>query len=1078
MSFSLHQLYQNFLLRLLHRPKTTLLTLLALTCLFAWHLPSLCFRTSVYELIIEDLPEAATYETFKKTFGSDEMIRVVVRAENVFDPVIYGHIDALSEAVGEIEGVRRVISLPEIKEAVDPGNDWPLDKFARLVGPVDLFQKNLVSEDHGATILTLALQQDADLDRVIHRVGAIIDAAPQTLSIYQIGMPLVSQALARFTQKDFRRLPPFTLLLVSLILFLLFRRMTLILLPIGCVLLSVVWTFGFMAWIGIPLSMLTMIVPVFLIAVGTAYCLHIAFTHLNQAPHHRAPIQAVLATFSHVTFPTVVAVCTTVFGLGSLLVNHITAIREFAILSCFGMGSLLVVLLTLFPVALSLVPPPPLKTGRGGSPAIIRLADRIIEWIIHINLHHQKRVLPIIGLFTLFCVMGIFRIRVETNPVQFFREEAPITQHFHDIYRDMSGSFPVNVVLSGHESGYFQDPEHLRHLDRAQARLEALPGVDKALSFASYMKLVNYALNEFRPEYYALPEEPFEVRMVLNNYISMLGEDMLERFVDRELSQANIILLTHLSSSQDFLKIREQILSDLRGNLPKPLSPEVTGFGVVISASSHLLTKGQVKSLSITLVLVFGIMFVLFLSSRVGIIAIVPNLFPIVINFGLMGWFGIELSTVTSLIASIAIGLAVDDTIHYLVHYNREFKIDLDEERALRETLHQVGRPILFTTLTISVGFSILTLSSFTPTAVFGLMMMITMISALIGDAVLLPSLMLHAELVTLWDLIRLRLGKDPERGIPLFNGMSRTEIHYILMAGALIPVDVGHVLFRRGDKSDAMYALVSGELDVLADPFIDWDASDREPVARLHAGDIVGEMGLIRSADRSATVVAGEVSELLLINWKMIKRLQWLYPPTGYKFMINLSSILCNRLERTTQSLYEKSLMDGLTGVYNQKGFIEVLARQEEFARRYGAEITLCLVGVRFTVADANSSYHTRRTLLAVLARTLHGLLRQCDAMARVDFRTFALLLPHTSLDNGEKACRRLIEELKHHPLEAEGVRLHLNFGLASAGTGTPQTPGDLLDRAAAALKQASASTSSSPSILRYTGDPAPPAP
>jgi uncharacterized protein len=390
MPSSLHHLYQIFLLRLLHRPKTTLLILLALTLLFAWQLPGLCFRTSVYELIIEDLPETAAYETFKETFGSDEMIRVVVRAEDVFNPATYRQIEILSQAASEIEGIRRVISLPEIKKAVDPGYNWPLDKIARLVGPVDLFQKNIVSEDHSATILTLTLTRDADLDRVIHQINGIIDAAPETLSLYQIGMPLVSHALGHFTQKDFRRLPPFTLLLVALILFLLFRRLTLILLPVGCVLLSVVWTFGFMAWIGIPLCMLTMIVPVFLIAVGTAYCLHIAFTYLNQAQRHRTPEKAVLATFSQVTFPTVVAVFTTVFGLGSLLVNHIHAIREFAILSCFGMGSLLAMLLTLFPVALSMAPLPPVKTEGDGFPAIIRLADRIIEGIIKINLHHQN----------------------------------------------------------------------------------------------------------------------------------------------------------------------------------------------------------------------------------------------------------------------------------------------------------------------------------------------------------------------------------------------------------------------------------------------------------------------------------------------------------------------------------------------------------------------------------------------------------------------------------------------------------------------------------------------------------------
>ena len=610
--------------------------------------------------------------------------------------------------------------------------------------------------------------------------------------------------------------------------------------------------------------------------------------------------------------------------------------------------------------------------------------------------------------------------------MEFFKGDTPVSRHFHDIYRDMSGSFPINVVMESPHPGFFEDPESIAGIDRLQDYLRTLPGVDKTLSFADYLKLVNYASNGFAPEYYALPEEGFEVRMLVNNYKTMLGTDMLDRFMGREFSRANIMLLTHISSSSGFLAIREQILDFVRENFPDELAWEVTGFGVVISASSHLLTQGQVKSLSLTLVVVFGIMFLLFLSSKVGLIAIVPNLFPIVINFGLMGWLGIELSTVTSLIASIAIGLAVDDTIHYLVRYNQEFRVDLDEERAMAETLRHVGKPILSTTLTISVGFSILALSSFTPTAVFGLMMVVTMLAALVGDMILLPSLMLHAELVTLWDLVRLRLGKDPRHGIPLFNGMSRTEVHFIIMAGTLVPVDAGKILFRKGDESDTMYALISGELDVLADPVVDWDASSHEPIARLTAGDIVGEMGLIRSAKRSAAVVASGYCELLLINWKMIKRLQWLYPPTGYKFMMNLSTIICNRLERTTQSLYEKTLMDGLTGVYNHQGFMDYLEKQAEHNRRYGTDLSLCLLGVAFEGDRGDGAdYCKRKDLLCSLSKTLCRELRQCDALGRIDYRTFAILLPHTGMEKACQARDRLRNALGKTPFQVDGVRL-----------------------------------------------------
>jgi predicted RND superfamily exporter protein len=245
-----------------------------------------------------------------------------------------------------MEGVRRVISLPGIKKDVDPGSAWSLDRFAAMVTPVAIFRKNLISEDHKASVLTLVLEDQADRDMVIQRVREMIAGASKDLSLYQIGMPLVSEALANFTKKDFFSLPPITFLIIAVILFFLFRNLACLALPLSCVALALVWTFGLMALTNTPLSMLTMIVPVFLIAVGTAYCLHIGSEYLASAQETESRTEATVSTFSLVSFPTALAVLTTAIGLGSLLVNRIVAIREFAIFSCFGMFSLLVIVLT------------------------------------------------------------------------------------------------------------------------------------------------------------------------------------------------------------------------------------------------------------------------------------------------------------------------------------------------------------------------------------------------------------------------------------------------------------------------------------------------------------------------------------------------------------------------------------------------------------------------------------------------------------------------------------------------------------------------------------------------------------
>jgi diguanylate cyclase (GGDEF)-like protein len=739
------------------------------------------------------------------------------------------------------------------------------------------------------------------------------------------------------------------------------------------------------------------------------------------------------------------------------MVNRIVAIREFALSSCFGMLSLLIIVVTLFPAALALFPLP--KKRATGSKGEIQVFDRFLAWIAKLDLHHQKVTLPVLGVFALFCLLGVSRIRVETCPIEYFKADTPVSLHFRDIYQDLSGSFPINVVMASEEEDYFENAEHVRDVARLQEFLETLPGVDKALSFADYLKLVYYASNKFNSRYYALPEEDFEVRMLMNNYRIMLGDDMFSRFMSPDFSKANILLLTHIASSSDFLNTRDLIFSHVKRNFTKDLQWDVTGLGVVVSASSHLLTRGQIKSLSLAVFLVFVVMLILFLSSRVGLIAIVSNMFPIVVNFGIMGWFGLELCMVTSLIASIAIGLAVDDTIHYLVRYNRVFKMHLDHELALRDTIRQVGRPIVFTTLTISAGFSILAFSSFKPTVILGVMMVITMFSAMVGDLILLPTLMQNVELVTLWDLVRVKLGKDPRLGIPIFTGLSRSQVHYILAAGAIRQFDAGEVIFRKGDFSDAMYAILSGTLDVvnpLSEADLDPNQGLHKCINRLKPGDLVGEVGLLRSAPRSATVIACEAGELLQINLKMMKRLKWLLPPTAHKFFYNLMRVICDRVERSTDLLIEACRVDDVTGFLDRRGFLEVLEKEIYRARRYDTDLSLCLVEIGIEVGNPLPPYGAKDRILSDLAAAFSGQIRKGDTLGRIEPEVFGLLLPHTAGPEARQICERVWHSIDKEPSKAGRACVSLTFGLAHLSDQADEPEGDLLARATEALQRA----------------------
>ena len=522
-----------------------------LSLVFAWQIPQLRFETSIYDLTIEDLPQTREYNAFKKRFGCEEIILVVARTSGVFDPKTFSGIERLSDQFEAIKGVRRVISLPGIKKAMDITGKWTLSDFKKEIAPVTLLEKNIVSGDGKTTVISLILEDTKRKDSVIASVQALIEKEKTTQPMYQIGMPVVSMALTRFTEQDFLRLPPVTFFLIVLTLFLLFRNLSGVLIPAGSVLIALIWTFGLMAWTDTPLSLLIMIVPIFLIAVGTAYCMYIFPEYALARKISETPEEASLKCFMRLGFPTFLAVFTTTIGLGSLLINRIVEIRFFALFSCFGIFAMLFIFLTFLPAVMALLPFP--QKPRGPElPVKENLMDRLLSVIIRLNLKHQKVTLGLIALISLLGILGISRIQVETNPMDFFKESTAISRNFKDIYRDMAGSFPINVVVNSNEDDYFEKPEHLAEIVRVQEFLSSLPGVDKTISFCDYLRLVNYATNEYRDELHALPEESFEVRMLVNSFKTMLGLDMLGRFMNENFSGTNIVLRTIYLQLQGF----------------------------------------------------------------------------------------------------------------------------------------------------------------------------------------------------------------------------------------------------------------------------------------------------------------------------------------------------------------------------------------------------------------------------------------------------------------------------------------------------------------------------------------------
>ena len=1045
----------NWMKRIAKRPVGILTIILVITAVVALKIPWLTFSATVCDLIVDNLPERHDYEDFKALFGTDEIIQVVVRSDNIFAQQSFEQLRRLSTSLKTIPGVRRVISLPQVKAAVDPRNQWSVERFASLTTPVSIFQRNLFSTDHTTAGITLILENGADQDAVTQATGQALTQLDEHGSAYQIGMPTVSVALARYAQRDVLRLPLFTALIMALLLMIMYKRSVAVILPLSCVAVACLWTMGIMAWTGVSFNLLTVVVPILQIAVGTAYCLYIFCEFKCQAFVCQDACAALLATYSKTALPTLVAVATTISGILSLMVTPIGAVRHFSAFACLGVITMLLAVMTLYPCLLVLAWP--LLHKRETPSAMWWVPTAWVDGLVYMITHHRRAIFSTLAVLAAVAFLGILKIHVETNALSYFKDSTPIIRHFHDSYTHLSGTFPLHLTVKANQEDYFLTMAALKELTAHQQFLETLPGVDKTLAFTDYLKLVSYVRNQFNPIHYALPEADYEVRMLVNDFKSLLGRDILRRYMSDDFTTANITMLTHLSSASGFLNTQEKIQNYCQSHQHGQCACRATGLGLVMSLGSHHLVKGQVGSLLITLIIIFILIHLMFLSVKIGVIAMAANLFPILVSFGAMGWLGIELSMGSCLIASIVVGLAVDDTIHYLARYKEAYTQEMDRIEAMRITLSQIGPPIVSTSLTTCAGFSILMFSSFTPTAVFGLLMTLAMISALSGGLFILPAMLSKVSPITLEEIFQIRIGGNRlQKVVPLLNGMTRLQVHRILKTGEIMRIEAGKHLFDKGDVADRMYVVISGVFDaVLLSPDAGGkdDAEDSMRFNRLNVGDVIGEMGMLTSGTRSVSVVAAASGEVLALSREHLEHIRRLNPRTASRFFANLSAILTQKLIHADHCLSNHCFIDEDTGLLKREAFLDVLEKEIARSRRHKTCATVCLLDITNHNHRLPSDQLAAEHLMDRAAAVLSDSLRNIDILGRFDTRTLAVLLVQTTAANAQKICRRLQRAFdRHFKLESsDDTAISCRFvdleGL-HAGDDDAQSQGDLARR------------------------------
>lgn len=880
-----------------------LLSVLAAAQLVNWRTlePTIAIDPSVQDLLPAGDAERDYLARVDRIFGQTDSVMVAIYWDEVFTPEHLRVVADLSERLQALDYVTGVWSLAEAPsltsngDALDMGSvaGGELDAAAaaerrRAVAGNPLYADTLVGADGRAAGLVVSLAGDYEHEPGAPAVVAGIRRLTRAVAgdagaVRLTGPPVIQAATSEALLHEFARIVPMIFGLVALFLLLAFRSLRGVVLPLAMIGVALLWVLGISAATGRSLNLITAIVPPVVLTIGLAYALHMLSAYYRRRDADE-PARAALA---EVALPLLMTGATTAAGFLALLLSPLAPVREFAWLAALGVGFSVVLALTFLPAMLHLIgcrdlPAPP------GTKIFRAVAERLARF----DVANRRVILGLGGVVMLASVIGILNIRVGSDYVAGFAPETTVRADFDRISADFGGATPLSVIVSGESSDTFAEPQALAAVDGLAEWLRQQPEVGSVTSVADYVRVLNRALRGDDADF-AIPDGPGAVKQLL----LFGGGDMQDALIDSGLRHARIRVRATVSDSGAISDLVARIRARL-ATLPEPLSGRVTGSPVLVSNAVAEIAGGQAVTIGAALLVVFLLLSALFTSPWIGALALLPNLLPVLVYFGILGFAGITLNPTTSLIACIVLGIAVDDTLYYLARFNNDARRYVSEARATVSALRAVIRPVTYTSLALVMGFLTLTTSGLENQVQFGALAALAIAAAWLTDMTFTPALASGVRIVTLWDVLRLDLGRQPQASIPLFAGLKLRQARIFALMSNIEHVGAGERVLSEDDEAREIYVVIDGELRV----WVHRDGQDVE-LARLQRGEVIGEVGHF-GLRRTANVAAVTSARLLRFSADDLERLRRRYPRTAALVFRNLNRIQASRLAEATKRL------------------------------------------------------------------------------------------------------------------------------------------------------------------------------
>jgi len=773
-------------------PLKVLLVLMVLLAFPISHVPQIKMDTSTEGFMHPDDPVLLTYNKFRGQFGRDERIVLAIEDENIFSVEFFKKLrDLHKEIEKNVPYINDVTSLYNVRNTRGDGDklitDDLLEPFPTSKEQVADIKKRAMASHFYKDLL---LSQDGKMTTIIIETDAYShegeqevsvedefsegfdDAATQNtvdkrafltdqenhellmalkkitseyeakgLKIYMAGSPAVNNELKAQMKSDMQKFMRITFVIILLFLFLVFRRLSAVFYPLLVIIFSLVATVGFMAWSGTAFKLPTQIVPSLLLVVSIGATVHILSVFFDRFNQNGDKKEALSYALGHSGVAIAMTSFTTAIGVGSFSGSAVAPISDLGIFASLGVLISLVLTLTLLPALLSLTKLKPRAKKELGK------IDQLMKSLAKIPVEHTKAVLVSSFVIVAIALALATQVKLSHNPLNWFKPDVPVRISTEVIDKKMNGSVTIEVVVdTGKENGWV-DPVRLAKLNDFSKKLEAYKDeythVGKVVSLATIVKETNRALHENQESYYTIPKEANLVSQELLLFENS-GSDDLEDVVDSQFSKARITVKMPWIDSIKAIGI----LNYVKEEAQKTFAADKVESTGMIPLLVNTFTQAIFSSVTSYIIAGIGITIMMMLilgSVRLGLISMIPNLVPIIMGLVVMYVGKMPLDMFTLLIGSIAIGLAVDDTIHFLHNFKRYYLETGDAAKAIEETFFTTGKAMVITTIVLSLGFFAYLGASMISIQNFGIITGSVIVFALLADLLLAPALMVVA---------------------------------------------------------------------------------------------------------------------------------------------------------------------------------------------------------------------------------------------------------------------------------------------------------------------------------------------